>query len=126
MNSGVAKAIRSKWPEAYEAYMKMGSEMKLGGLSWATIACQDTGLQKTIFNAITQEFYGRDGKQYVSYEAVKDCMERVNFLAAQHNFIPHVAMPKIGAGLGGGDWEIIAKIIEEASAHFQPVVYELP
>ena len=37
----------------------------------------------------------------------------------------HIAMPLIGAGLGGGDWNVISEIIEEESLKFQPVVYEL-
>ncbi len=39
--------------------------------------------------------------------------------------ITRVAMPKIGAGLGGGDWSQIAEIIELNSIHFTPIVYEL-
>jgi O-acetyl-ADP-ribose deacetylase (regulator of RNase III) len=36
-----------------------------------------------------------------------------------------VAMPKIGAGLAGGDWNVIEKIIEEECKGVQPVVYYL-
>jgi O-acetyl-ADP-ribose deacetylase (regulator of RNase III) len=37
----------------------------------------------------------------------------------------HVAMPQIGAGLGGGDWTVIAAIIESELTDVQPVVYIL-
>jgi O-acetyl-ADP-ribose deacetylase (regulator of RNase III) len=36
-----------------------------------------------------------------------------------------VAMPKIGAGLGGGDWKIIEAIIESAFHDRDVYVYEL-
>ena len=36
-----------------------------------------------------------------------------------------VAIPKIGAGLGGGDWKKIEKIIEEEFKDVVPNVYVL-
>lgn len=121
MASGVAKAIRAKYPSAYTAYIASKS---LGGMNLGvlTFAPQEDG--KLIINGITQEFYGRDGRQYVDYEAVREVIKGVNWMAEQYN-IPAVAMPKIGAGLGGGDWDIISRIIEEESINFQPVIYEL-
>lgn len=35
-----------------------------------------------------------------------------------------IAMPKIGCGLGGGDWSVVSKIIEEY-AGFEVLVYEI-
>jgi hypothetical protein len=34
-------------------------------------------------------------------------------------------MPQIGAGLGGGDWQVIEAIIESEMTDIQPVVYTL-
>ncbi len=123
MNSGVAKAIREKYPSAYDVYM--AGNMKLGVVTFAN---QDDG--KFVFNGITQEFYGKDGKQYVDYAAVKEVMQAIQWFAERpwhiktDEFIS-LAMPTIGAGLGGGDWEVISTIIEEESKNFQPVVYML-
>jgi len=37
-----------------------------------------------------------------------------------------VALPMIGAGLGGGDWNVISDIIEtESKKALQPIVYKL-
>lgn len=121
MGSGVAKAIRAKYPEAFRAYL--AGIMELGIVTYA--AMDDN---KIIMNAITQEFYGRQvGKQYVSYEAVRECFQRINWWAGNtyKEGDASIAMPKIGAGLGGGEWDVIAQIIEEESVNFQPVVYEL-
>jgi O-acetyl-ADP-ribose deacetylase (regulator of RNase III) len=75
-----------------------------------------------VANAVTQKNFGRSGR-YVSYDAVRLVMQRANVLCKAGG-ITEIAMPKIGAGLAGGDWDIIAQIIEEESTNFQPVVYE--
>jgi O-acetyl-ADP-ribose deacetylase (regulator of RNase III) len=120
MGSGVAKIVKEKYPEAYTDYINKFkfSGLKLGDIQ--VVPCKS----KTIINAITQENYGRDGSRFVSYDAVADCMEKINEL---FYMVPNgtLAMPKIGAGLGGGNWNIIAAIIENELTVVQPVVYEL-
>jgi len=36
-----------------------------------------------------------------------------------------IAMPKIGAGLAGGDWNVIESIIESELKTVQPIVFTL-
>ncbi len=124
MGAGVARLVRMKYPSAFRVYQASASRggMRLGVV---TLATQDNGV--TVFNGITQENCGSDGKQYVDYEAVREVCKAVAYYLAQEypDAICEVAMPKIGAGLGGGDWNIIAQIIEEESINFQPVVYTL-
>lgn len=119
MGSGVAKIVREKFPNAYELYVR---EHKLYGLQLGEVYGFDgggDGEYKHILNCITQQSYGH-GVQ-VSYSAIASCMLRINY---KHKGAS-IAMPKIGAGLGGGDWNRISQIIEECSTDFQPVVYEL-
>ena len=121
MGSGVAKDIRTKYPSAYDKYKLV---QRLDGLHLgdAFSVAQDDG--KVIINAITQEFYGREvGKRYCSYDAISECIRRLNFTPDYCG--QSVAMPKIGAGFGGGDWRVISLIIEKESTNFQPVVYFL-
>ena len=120
MGSGVAKIIKEKFPSAYDAYKTkfIAEGLKLGEVIFAPSE------GKIIANAITQEFYGRDGKCYVSYESINTAMELVNSYALKHN-ITHVAMPLIGAGYGGGSWKVISNIIQEELADTTPVVYIL-
>lgn len=124
MGSGVALAVKTKYPSAYRAYIasKQHSGMRLGVVTYAV---QQSG--KTIFNGITQQYYGRDGKRYVDYDAVTEVIAAMDHYAKEQGqgWSIDVAMPKIGAGLGGGDWDTIAEIIEYGSVHFQPVVYTL-
>ena len=122
MGSGVAKAVRARYPIAYELYHShfLDKGLALG----ENISVGINGENKVIVNCITQEFYGRDSSRiYINYKAIKQCMYNINFLYnLDYNC---VALPKIGAGLGGGDWDIISKIIEEELVNIQPVVYEL-
>jgi O-acetyl-ADP-ribose deacetylase (regulator of RNase III) len=66
----------------------------------------------TVVNAYTQFNYGRnhaDGDaKPLSYEALTLCMKKMNVLFAGK----HIGLPKIGAGLAGGDWEKIKGIIQ--------------
>ena len=65
----------------------------------------------TVVNAYTQFNYGRnhaDGDaKPLSYEALTLCMKKINVVFAGK----HIGMPKIGAGLAGGNWNRIEHII---------------
>jgi len=127
MGSGVAKIVRDQYKEAYDYYIevaKLGSEkynriLPLGSI----IPCEANG--KLIINAITQESYGRAKQRYVSYDAVAQAMNRIErrYGASSERSIGQIAMPQIGAGLGGGNWEVIAAIIEDELKTIKPFIY---
>lgn len=119
-NSGVARGIREKFNNAYLIYRK---EYLKNGLTLGDIIIAPDK-DKIIIHGITQKFYGRDKKCYVDYEAINKVMESVNKFAKDNGFT-QVAMPLIGAGLGGGSWRRIANIIENAFTDVTPVVYTL-
>jgi len=118
--SGVAKTIRERYPEAYADYMDnfKSGEIKLGKIF--IIPCLDI----IIINIIGQQNYGYDGKQYCDYAAIRECLSKANAFCQEYE-IKEIAMPRIGAGLGGGNWEVIEQIIEEEFTYTQPVVYVL-
>jgi O-acetyl-ADP-ribose deacetylase (regulator of RNase III) len=123
MNSGVAKAIRSKYPDAYKDYMDRYKKygLNLGDVIPSVIYKHKN---KIIVNCITQEYYGRDpDKIYVSYNAIQQCMKKINHFYASG--FDCIGLPKIGAGLGGGAWSKIEEIIERELTNIQPIVYEL-
>ena len=76
----------------------------------------------TVVNAYTQFNYGRnhtDGDaKPLSYEALTLCMKKINVLFAGK----HIGLPKIGAGLAGGDWERIKFIIQRELVDCQVTV----
>jgi O-acetyl-ADP-ribose deacetylase (regulator of RNase III) len=116
MGSGVAKLIRQKWPKAYEDYAVVYNSVGLHLGSYIT-SIQSDG--KIVINGITQETYGKTGV-HISYWAIANIIRNLN-----SDGIKYIAMPQIGAGLGGGDWRVIEAIIENESKRFQPVVYIL-
>jgi O-acetyl-ADP-ribose deacetylase (regulator of RNase III) len=123
MGSGVARIVRDRYPEAYEKYTLWCSKgFRLG--SCLLVATND----KIIINAVTQQNYGKVSEQtgptpvrYVSYDAIAD------IFAQLEQTIPGttIAMPRIGAALGGGDWSVISAIIESSCKTIQPVVYSI-
>jgi O-acetyl-ADP-ribose deacetylase (regulator of RNase III) len=66
----------------------------------------------TVVNAYTQHNYGKnhaDGnKKPVDYEAITLCMRKMNVEFKGK----HIGLPKIGAGLAGGNWDKIKEIIK--------------
>jgi O-acetyl-ADP-ribose deacetylase (regulator of RNase III) len=129
MGSGVAKIIREKYPKAYDRYRKQYEQYNNLALGHViAVPCgnrqDDPDNFKIIVNAITQEFYGRDGIRYVSYDAVAESFEKINRFSEVYG-ITEIAMPQIGAGLGGGDWKVISAIIESELKSIKPYVYIL-
>ena len=106
MGSGIAKQIKQVFPQAYSVDLKTikGDKKKLGTCS----CCDIIPLNLTVVNAYTQYDFG--GKKVnVNYKAVCRCMDWI-----ANNFKDkRIGLPKIGAGLAGGDWSIIQQIIEE-------------
>lgn len=130
MGSGVAKAIREKYPKAFEDYKRICGnwhhqkypvpESEYMGFVQSVV--QPDG--RIICNAITQRNYGKDGNKYVSYDAIDKAMQ---ILGACRN-VPvyqNISMPKIGAGLGGGDWGVIEAIIKHRLVGINVSVYYL-
>lgn len=112
MNSGVAKAIREKWPVVYENYRIKYEECvwcKRSPLGDIQIVLVDTN--QTVVNLFSQENFGYDGKRYTSYDAFWNCL---NLL--KQSTLPEqtIAFPwRIGCVRGGANWAVIRTMIEE-------------
>jgi O-acetyl-ADP-ribose deacetylase (regulator of RNase III) len=119
MGSGIARQIRDKWPNVYAAYRQLYEQQ---GLALGTIQAVPTPDGRLVVNCMTQASFGRDGQQHVDYDAIASCIQALDQVAADRG-VPEIGLPKIGAGLGGGDWRIIEGIIERNARHFRPVVY---
>lgn len=120
MGSGVAKQIRAKWPNVFDEYHL---KYQVFGLELGSIIPVETTDGKIVVNAITQDGFGKDGARYVVYEAVEKCFMTINEKALDWN-ASEIAMPRIGAGLGGGDWTIIEDIITRTAKNYVPIVYD--
>lgn len=138
MRSGVAKAIREKYPRAFEEYentfILQKKKLLVGQVIWSfpdgEFEIFPGNGKHIIANGITQQFYGYEGARYVSYAAIEMVFDNVKKMVEkmekEFGSAPTVAIPRIGAGLGGGNWDEIAAIIEKAMGEHTVVVYDLP
>ena len=112
MGSGVAKVLYKSYPEVKEWYHEfcdsIDIEHRLGKVMHIPTLTLD---DKKIINCFTQYDYGYDGKRYVNYWAIGECFKKL----AKDPRINELAIPKIGSGLAGGDWDIISQIINDAT-----------
>jgi len=119
--AGVARAIAKKWPKAREEYLELhkNAGLKLGQIQ--VVDCDE----KKVVNMFTQWSYGKRGRRYVDYDALEDCFSKT-LEWMEENDHKSLAIPMIGAGLGGGDWdEICKRIINVNNKHtdIEIVVY---
>lgn len=111
MGAGIAKTIKQNFPAVYQADLATakGEKLKLGQISHATIEVPTGKL--IIVNGYTQ-YHWKGYRVKADYRAIRQV-----FKAIKNNFSGlRIGYPAIGAGLAGGDWAIIAKIIEEELA----------
>lgn len=114
--SGIAGLIAKKYPIVKENYLKKYwsvSGWALGDIQFNRVNTSFNEY-KIIINCATQFYYGREakyGKVYVSYEAIEIIMNKLYNYSKENNL--KIAIPKIGAGLAGGDWKVIEKIIND-------------
>ena len=66
-------------------------------------------------NLFSQNYYGRDGRRYTSYDAIDTGLRHLwDQLEPFHGGLHH---PLFGCGLGGGDWNVVKAIIEHRLGH---------
>jgi len=116
MGKGIAKTIKLKFPEAFieDCKTKVGDKNKLGTYTKADISKRLNKPNTFIINAYTQYDYRKtyDGSDInVDYDAIKNVFSSLNkdFTGKK------IGIPKIGAGLAGGDWDRIATIINSVT-----------
>lgn len=110
MGSGIAPQIKAKFPEAYavDCATGKGDMNKLGTITYT----QNT--TPIVVNLYGQYDYTgrRSGRMDLDYAALKSAL-----IQMKEKFSgKRIGMPKIGAGLAGGDWNIIEGIISEVFA----------
>ncbi|MFM4915500.1 macro domain-containing protein [Aeromonas dhakensis] len=109
MDDGIAKTIKSTFPEAYhvDCETKVADKGKLGSYSLVKVVRGDVSFY--LINAYTQYDY-RGTEVHVNYDAIKTVFDKIN--SEFDGF--KIAYPKIGAGLGGGNWAVIKDIIDSS------------
>lgn len=137
MNSGVAKAIREKWPIVFNRYEQLCESWH----AWAHAHYQEeyerraatemlgkvqivhTSDNQSVINLFGQGTFGYDGKRYTSYDAFWMGLGEIR------KCVPigkSIAFPKnIGSCRGGANWNVIKTMIAEALYDYDVYIYEL-
>ncbi len=123
MGGGVAKFIKQYYPLAYMADCKTrpSDKDKLGSYTFVELKHYFYPERMiTIVNAYTQyDFYGKD--DLFEYDAFRTVLKKIKKEFSENS----ICMPKIGAGLAGGDWNRIEQIINEEFPDKQINIYYL-
>ena len=117
MASGIAKEIRAKWPAVWVAYSTLVTPSPEFGLNGqqhlGKISPVEVESNLWVVSIIGQQFYGRDGKRYTSYDALDVGLQQVARWVAETEFThADIHHPLLGSGLGGGSWPVVKAIIE--------------
>lgn len=125
MGSGVAKAIRDRHPYVFKTYYEFvrfhkgertaPSKALLGEVQYVF----DSG--KVFCNIFSQNEYMPRTECHTDYPAMKKAFQTIK------NDYPSedIAIPRIGCGLGGGDWNIVTQLLDEVFDDRTVYVYDL-
>lgn len=113
MGGGIAKSIKERYPEAYQADCKAHeeSEVALGYFSFCKLNSEP---KKRIINLYTQQEFGEG--RHVNYESF---YASIDYLYKAINSSPDVSKYVLGlpfgisCGLAGGNWNIIYCMLNE-------------
>lgn len=91
-----------------ESRTEIGNINKLGQIEYYKNNFTKYNKPLIVVNAYTQYKYGTEkGVVYADYDAIRLCMRKINHTFAGKT----IGIPKIGAGLAGGNWKKIRQII---------------
>lgn len=114
---GFVVPLSKRYPAVKEEYLKWFSEKKDFFLGHVQFICVNGNERIYVANMLAQDGLKKskdDNAQYVSYEALKECLSLVSDYALKERL--SIQLPMIGAGLGGGDWDAIFSLIKECLA----------
>lgn len=138
MNSGIAKEVKRVLPELYHADLEffagMTAPSMLGRFSSCEYRSDSNRIKKMAFNLYTQERYGRE-RRHFNYGALVASLKSAIDYAVDNDVVEydnimlygtiHVIMPKIGCGLGGGDWNVVEELLQLFPFTEIPVIFHV-
>lgn len=120
MGAGIAVGFKNAYPDMYAEYQVKCStgELQPGGV----FIWQDPETGHYVFNMASQENPGPDARIEWLAESAAAALD-----AADELGISHIAIPQIGCGIGGLEWEDVKFTLEQVErnrrAFFKVVVY---
>lgn len=114
MGAGVAKALYTKWPRVKTEYLAM-EKYELGDIGWVNdleVPDDCFGPDLGVGNMIAQDGYGHDDKQYLSYDALAECLGYAQRFNEGWYDGPIYVPYNMGCGLAGGDWSFVMGMMD--------------
>ncbi|MDX6438988.1 MAG: hypothetical protein QOF45_1571 [Gaiellaceae bacterium] len=106
-----AKSLRRRYPETQASFRDWAREdpahLTLGRVHVVAISAD-----LAVATMIAQRGYRPSARPRIRYEALRQCLEGVADVALESGATTH--MPRIGTGGAGGQWEVIAELIDDA------------
>lgn len=101
MGAGIAKQFANRYPEMVHAYRNRchNGTLAIGGVYAHPLDMYDSTTLSWIYNMATQDALGRNATYWALDHAVDAMLDHMSAHRVQS-----VAIPKIGAGIGGLDW----------------------
>jgi len=119
MGAGLAKQIRTKFPEVYKAYNELckrnQGEDLLGNLHIVGVE-----VNLLVANLFGQSHYGGRGVR-TNYGALQDALEETVIFGKEHN-LPIYVPYNMGCGLAGGSWNTVKDIIKKLEEDYETVI----
>lgn len=124
--AGFVLAVSARWSKPERVYRGLRTMHKLGQVQLVEVE-EDT----YVANCITQHLHPTGPDMIpLRYDALTKCFEALanDYKVKGQEEKVTIHMPRIGAGLAGGSWERIEKIINETLVNkgIKVVVYDLP
>ena len=112
MGKGIALQFKEKFPQMYLEYKKLCKE---GKYSLGDTFVFDYG-NGVVFNLGTQATW----KTKANIDAIESSLNKMLVFATKNN-LKAIALPKIGAGLGGLNWQDVKSTLNKVSNNFPDI-----
>ena len=117
MGSGIAVTVKKLFPEVYEVYRDYCREVGLHGGDMLPVLSNGG---RVILNLASQEKTGANAHYDFLEASVRNA-----FSYCQQNGISGFALPRIGAGIGGLDWDRVLEILAACSEEYPAIDLEV-
>ncbi len=134
--SGFVVALSKQWKTPEISYRKWHKEKDYNDFASGSIQIVQVEPEIYVANMIAQHglsMYAKGGLfdnlepqvPPIRYDALRECLKKICVIAQKYNASVHG--PRFGAGLAGGDWNIIEQIINEEliSKNIDVTIYDL-
>lgn len=132
--AGFVLALSAKWPEPESSYKALWNRWAFG-ISESNIPLGIVDYVKVEKDIYVANLIGQEGVGYpagggvppIRYDAINKGLRNIRLRAEVSGEKVSIHMPRMGAGLAGGDWLIIERLVELnlADYGFPVTVYDL-